>query len=224
MGSTSWPPKWIKPQFTRLVDEAPIGKERLQIKYDGYRMHARIDGGQIKLLTRTGPDWSYRYYRIIESLGALRVKNAYVDGELCALDAGGVPVFSRLQAETDEGRTNELVFFAFDVLYLNGESTAGLPLTERKKHLQRLFRKEIGGLRYSEHVLGDGQVGLNFWSARLSNADGRGYFGWSILDNLGWGVGFANRFGIVYVDYATQRRGPKAAFDWFAALIRAQQK
>ncbi len=167
-----------------------MGKEWLQIKYDGYRMHARIDGGQIKLRTRTGLDRSYRYRRTIESL-ALRVKNAYVDGELCALDTGGVPVFSRLQAETDEGRTNELVFFAFDVLYLNGESTAGLPLIERKKHLQRLFRKEIDGLRYSEHDLGDGQVGLNKWSARLSNADVRGYFGWSILDNLEWGAGFA---------------------------------
>ena len=110
-------------------------------------MHARIDGGQIKLLTRTDLDWSHRYRRTIESLGALRVKNAYIDGELCALDTGGVPVFRRLQAETDEGRTDELVFFAFDVLYLNGKSTAGHPLIERKKHLQRLFRKEIGGLR-----------------------------------------------------------------------------
>ena len=56
----------------------------------------------------------------------------------------------------DEGRTDQLVFFAFDLLYLNGESTAQLPLIERKERLQRLFKKEIGGLRYSEHVAGDG--------------------------------------------------------------------
>ena len=56
----------------------------------------------------------------------------------------------------DEGRTDQLVFFAFDLLFLNGVSTAQLPLFERKERLQRLFKKEIGGLRYSEHVAGDG--------------------------------------------------------------------
>jgi ATP-dependent DNA ligase len=62
------PPTWIKPQFTRLVDEAPTGEEWLhEIKYDGYRMHARIDGDKIRLLTRTGLDWSRRYKRTIEA-------------------------------------------------------------------------------------------------------------------------------------------------------------
>jgi ATP-dependent DNA ligase len=64
VGTTSRPPKWIKPQFTRIVNEAPSGKDWVhEIKYDGYRMHARIDGGQVKLLTRTGLDWSRRYER-----------------------------------------------------------------------------------------------------------------------------------------------------------------
>ena len=157
MGTTSRPPKWIKPQLTRLVDEAPAGDGWLhEIKLDGYRMHARIDGGQAKLLTRTGLDWSHRYSRTIEALQSLKVKSAYVDGELCALNGDGVPVFSRLQAAMDEGRTDQLVFFAFDLLFLNGESMAQLPLFERKERLQRLFRKEIGGLRYSEHVAGNG--------------------------------------------------------------------
>jgi bifunctional non-homologous end joining protein LigD len=66
VGTTSRPPKWIKPQLTRLVDEAPAGDGWLhEIKFDGYRMHARIDGGQAKLLTRTGLDWSHRYSRTI---------------------------------------------------------------------------------------------------------------------------------------------------------------
>jgi bifunctional non-homologous end joining protein LigD len=82
----------------------------------------------------------------------LKVKSAYLDGELCALYPDGVPSFSRRQG-MDEGRTGELVFFAFDLLFLNGESTAHLPLIERKERLQRLFKKEISGLRYSEHVL-----------------------------------------------------------------------
>jgi len=95
----SQPPKWIKPQLTRLADEAPAGKEWLhEIKYDGYRMHVRIDGAKIQLLTRTGLDWSHRYKRTIEALRSLKVKSAYLDGELCALNADGAPVFSRLQA------------------------------------------------------------------------------------------------------------------------------
>ena len=127
-----------------------------EIKYDGYRMHAWIDGGNILLLTRTGLDWSHRYRSTIEALRSLPVKSAYLDGELCALRGDGVPAFSRLQAAIDEGRTGELVFFAFDLLFLNGESTAQLPPVERKDRLQRLFVEEIGRLRYSEHVLGDG--------------------------------------------------------------------
>ena len=71
-------------------------------------MHARIDGRDIKLLTRTGLDWSHRYRRTIEALGSLKVKSAYLDGELCALNAEGVAVFSRLQAAMDEGRTDQL--------------------------------------------------------------------------------------------------------------------
>ena len=154
---TSAPPKWIKPQLTRLVDEAPAGSGWLhEIKYDGYRMHARIDGADVKLLTRTGLDWSHRYRRTIEALRGLKVKSAYIDGELCALRPDGVPAFSRLQAAMDEGRTDELVLFVFDLLFLNGESTTRLPLTERKARLKRLFRKEIDGLRYTEHVIGDG--------------------------------------------------------------------
>ena len=83
------------------------------------------------------------------------MKSAYLDGELCALYPNGVPSFSRLQAAMDDGRTGEL-FFAFDLLFLDGVSIAQLPLIERKERLQRLFKKEIGGLRYSEHVAGDG--------------------------------------------------------------------
>jgi bifunctional non-homologous end joining protein LigD len=119
-------------------------------------MHARIDSGDIKLLTRTGLDWSHRYRGTIYALDALPAKSAYLDGELCALNSDGVPVFSRLQAAMDEGKTDQLVFFAFDLLFLNGKSVAQLPLIQRKAHLQRLFKKDIGGLRYSEHVAGDG--------------------------------------------------------------------
>ena len=86
------------------------------------------------------------------------MKSAYLDGELCALNAEGAPVFSRLQAAMDEGRTtDELVFFVFDVLFLDGESTPRLQLIEPKKRLQTLFArkgvKKIAGMRFSEHVM-----------------------------------------------------------------------
>jgi ATP-dependent DNA ligase len=100
------PPRWIQPQLTRLVAEAPDGSNWLhEIKYDGYRMHARLDGGDIRLLTRTGLDWSHRYQPTIAALRALPVKSAYIDGELCALRPDGTTSFSRMQAAMDEGRT-----------------------------------------------------------------------------------------------------------------------
>jgi ATP-dependent DNA ligase len=70
-------------------------------------------------------------------LRELKVKSAYIDGEQCALNADGVPVFSRLQAAMDEGHTDQLVFFAFDLLFLNGQGTAQLPLIERKEKSTR---------------------------------------------------------------------------------------
>ena len=157
VGKASQPPKWIRPQLTRLVDEAPAGKGWLhEIKYDGYRMHARLDAGRAQLLTRTGLDWSHRYRRTIDALHALPVKAAYLDGELCALRPDGVPAFSRLQAAMDEGRTDDLVFIVFDLLYLNGKSTALLPLIERKERLRSLFAADWRGLRFSDHVVGNG--------------------------------------------------------------------
>ena len=81
VGKAVEPPKWIKPQLTRVIDEAPAGDDWLhEIKYDGYRMHARLDRGKIQLLTRT-----------VRSLPA---KTAYLDGELCALRPDGVPAFA----------------------------------------------------------------------------------------------------------------------------------
>jgi bifunctional non-homologous end joining protein LigD len=83
-------------------------------------------------------------------------QNAYIDGELCAVRADGVTSFSRLQAAMDEGRTGDLVFFAFDLLFLNGENTAQQPLIERKARLQDLLSKQSPGIRFTEHIVGDG--------------------------------------------------------------------
>jgi bifunctional non-homologous end joining protein LigD len=151
------PPKWIKPQLTRPVDDAPAGPGWLhEIKYDGYRMHARLVDGKAQLLTRTGLDWSRQYRFTIEALGSLPAKTAYLDGELCALGSDGVPAFSRLQAAMDERRTDALMFMAFDLLFLDGEDIARLPLIERKERLRSLVDRETRAVRFADHVVGDG--------------------------------------------------------------------
>jgi bifunctional non-homologous end joining protein LigD len=109
-----------------------------------------------RFLTRTGLDWSKRYRFTIGALRSLPVKSAYIDGELCAVRPDGVPAFSRLQAAMDEGRTHELIFIAFDLLHLDGESIAARPLIERKARLAGLLAREVLGLRFSDHVVGDG--------------------------------------------------------------------
>ena len=79
-------PKWIKPQLTRLVDAPPDGPEWLhEIKFDGYRMHARLDRGAVRLLTRTGLDWTHKYPAIASAASALQATQAYLDGELCGV-------------------------------------------------------------------------------------------------------------------------------------------
>jgi ATP-dependent DNA ligase len=78
-------PEWIPPQLTQLVDAAPEGDQWLhEIKFDGYRMHARLDRGGVKLLTRTGLDWTHKYPAIAKAVAELDARQAYLDGELAA--------------------------------------------------------------------------------------------------------------------------------------------
>jgi len=127
------------------VDEAPAGPRWLhEIKYDGYRMHARLVDGKAQLLTRTGLDWSKQYRFTIEALGKLPVKTAYLDGELCALGPDGVPTFGRLQAAMDERRTDALMFMAFDLLFLDGKDTVLLPFTRAFLMLASILASVLG--------------------------------------------------------------------------------
>src|ERR1700716_4169292 len=97
-------PSWVKPQLTKLVDEPPDGPEWLQeIKFDGYRMHARLDRGAVKLLTRTGLDWTHKYPAIAAAAASLDARQAYLDGELCGVRADGLTSFSMIQAASDAG-------------------------------------------------------------------------------------------------------------------------
>jgi bifunctional non-homologous end joining protein LigD len=115
-------PRWVKPQLSKLVDAPPQGPEWLhEIKYDGYRMHARLDHGSAQLLTHTGLDWTRKYPAIAAALSVLPVKQAYLDSELCGVRPDGKTAFSLIQAASDSGNADVLVFFLFDLLYLDGE-------------------------------------------------------------------------------------------------------
>jgi hypothetical protein len=94
-------PQWIQPQLTQLVDTAPEGDQRLhEIKFDGYRMHARLDRGVVKLLTRTGLDWTHKYPPTAEAVSSLGARQAYLDGELCGVFPDGITTGGGTPAET----------------------------------------------------------------------------------------------------------------------------
>ena len=130
-GPTS-PPTWIKPQLAKLVEQAPDGLDWLhEIKFDGYRMHARLDRARTQILTRRGNDWTAKYSAIAKSIAGLPAQSAYLDGELCGVLPDGRTAFNLIQNATDTGE-GSLIFFAFDLLFVNGENLMALPLVSAR--------------------------------------------------------------------------------------------
>jgi len=85
------PPAWIEPQLSKLVEKAPAGDNWVhEIKFEGYRMAARIERGKVQLLTRSGLDWTEKYPATAAAFAKLPVKTAYIDGELCGVRADGL--------------------------------------------------------------------------------------------------------------------------------------
>jgi DNA ligase D-like protein (predicted ligase) len=151
-------PQWIKPRLTKLSTKAPSGSQWVhEIKFDGYRMAARIDRGKVRLLTRTGLDWMAKYPGTAAAFAKLKVKSAYIDGELCGVRPDGVTSFELMQTASDRGGDG-LMFFAFDLLELDGEDIARLPLGERKQRLKALLDDLPAGIAYSDHETVDGEV------------------------------------------------------------------
>ena len=150
--------RWIEPQPSKLAAKAPTGPQWVhKIKFDGYRMAARIEKGQVKLLTRSGLDWTAKYPAMTAAFAQLKVNTAYLDGELCGVRPDGVTSFEIMQQVSDSGG-GHLTYFAFDLLELNGEDVARLPLVERKARLAALLKKPPVGIAYSDHEGGDGEA------------------------------------------------------------------
>src|SRR6202049_2966348 len=132
-------PAWIPPQLTQLVETAPAGDQWLhEIKFDGYRMHARLDRGAVRLLTRTGLDWTHKYPAIAAAVASLGARQAYLDGELCGVFPDGITSFTMIQAASDAGNAAGLVYFIFDLLHVDGDDVGARPLIERKVQLTEL--------------------------------------------------------------------------------------
>jgi bifunctional non-homologous end joining protein LigD len=152
-------PSWIKPQLTKLVEAPPDGPEWLhEIKFDGYRMHARLDRGAVRLLTRTGLDWTHKYPAIAAAVASLSARQAYLDGELCGVRPDGITSFSLIQNASDTGNAEALVLFLFDLLHLDGETIGPMPVTERKERLRALLSGTGSPLQFSDHEIGRGRA------------------------------------------------------------------
>jgi bifunctional non-homologous end joining protein LigD len=151
-------PATLAPQLATQADQPPDGPEWLhEIKYDGYRLIARIERGEVRLLTRRGLDWTGKFPVLARALAALPAASAVVDGELVALAADGTTSFAELQDQIARGDTSSLVFFAFDLLYRDGYDLTGAALEDRKAALAEIVPHEAGGtVRYSDHQEGRG--------------------------------------------------------------------
>ena len=153
-------PGFVEPCLALLEEKPPDGDGWLhEIKFDGYRLMAAIDRKSIRLLTRSGLDWTDHFPGIAEVFADFPAKSALVDGEAVIEDENGVSSFSALQEALSERKTaSAAVFFAFDLLYLDGYSLREAALHDRKDILAKLLiSNRHPSLRYSDHVVGSGQ-------------------------------------------------------------------
>jgi bifunctional non-homologous end joining protein LigD len=160
-GRRSRLPDFVPLSRATLHSAAPDGPEWLhEIKFDGYRIEARLQRGKVQLLTRKQLDWTRRFERIAKAVAGLPAETALLDGELVVENENGISSFSLLQTDLKDGREDRFVYQIFDLLYLDGRDFTNEPLTVRKAALQRLLRGQSrnGTVRYTEHFEERGSV------------------------------------------------------------------
>jgi bifunctional non-homologous end joining protein LigD len=149
------PASFIDPCLPTRADHAPVADGWVhEIKHDGFRLqiHARKD--RVRLYTMTGVNWTERYPWIVQDVARLDVDHAIIDAECCCDGENGITDFNRLHSRTYDALAYA---YAFDLLAIDGADTRALPLSERKAALAHLLRKPKPGIRYSEHISGDGK-------------------------------------------------------------------
>lgn len=156
-------PKSMKPQLATQIDDPPRddGGWLHEIKLDGYRTIAMIEQGKVRLLTRTGIDWTDKYGVLADAFRALPVKQAILDGEIVVVNEEGITHFADLQQALSDGASDRLTFFAFDLMYLDGYDLTKARLDARKTLLQSLLAPHISAssaIQFSDSIAGDGQV------------------------------------------------------------------
>ena len=166
-------PEFIEPELCKPIDRPPGGADwGHEVKFDGYRLQLRIVDGEVTLKTRKGLDWTEKFQAIAEA--ARDFPNAIIDGEVAALDENGSPDFAALQAALSEGRTEDLIFFAFDLLYSDEGDRRSLTLSERKAELKAYLEQRRQDattlIRYVDHFETAGEAVLQ--SACRMNLEG----------------------------------------------------
>ena len=140
-------PRFIKPQLATLKMKAPSEGWIHEIKYDGYRAQVHVDRGTARIFTRNGHDWTKRFSAIA---GAFRLKSQTIfDGEVVVVHEGRTN-FSELQADLAKGRQDRMLFYAFDILFHNGEDLRSKPQLHRKERLKELIDMLDPPVLYSE--------------------------------------------------------------------------
>ena len=136
-------PAILAPQLATLVDSPPSDPRAwaYEIKFDGYRLMARVDGADIKLFTRNGNDWTPRLASLQKAIAKAKLPSGWYDGEMVMLNAKGVPDFGALQQSFDAAKTNDIVLFLFDVPYCDGHDLRAVSLRERRAFLRGLLEK-----------------------------------------------------------------------------------
>lgn len=148
--------KFIKPQEPVLVETPPVSDDWLhEIKYDGFRTQLILDWAGARALTRTGMDWSKRYWPIVAAAEKLKAKSFVLDGEVIAPDPDGRPNFHEMHSRM-AWNAELLAFVAFDIMHLDGKDLRSLPAIERKAILWDLVKPAEGIIQYSQHIQGSG--------------------------------------------------------------------
>ena len=150
-------PQFVAPQLATLVTEPPRGDGWIyEVKYDGYRMLARLSGGDARLFTRSGKDWTDKLPALAGALEKLGLEDTWLDGEIVVQDEKGRSSFQRLQNAFDAGRDASIVYYVFDAPFLEGRDLRRLPLEQRKKRLEKALGETDGTpVRYSSHLAGE---------------------------------------------------------------------
>ncbi len=156
-------PAFQEPSLASLCEKPPSGPKWIhEIKHNGYRMQARIDGPDIRLLTRKALDWTERFASIASALKALGLSSALLDGEIVVEDGSGITSFNNLVADLKAGREDRFRYFVFDILYCEGFDLSKAALIDRKGLLQQILALLPAGspIRFSEHLEIDGSTML----------------------------------------------------------------